>query len=112
MFYCANSSWSEALAIMDVSTNLDGSCAKNSQWSEIWGIFQMYTNLHSTNPSSNEEIEEHCYESNSYLYFARCLINAAKFALKKKPLIALKYLKYCFMVRQFFLHMQNFKQLF
>lgn len=92
MFYCTNSSWSEALAIKSI---------QNSQLSEIWGIIQMHARLYSTSPSSDEEIEEHSYERNSYLYFAMCLINAAKFALKKKPFIALKYLKYSYMGRLF-----------
>lgn len=84
MFYCTNSSWSEALAIKS---------PLNAQLSDIWGIIQMYANLHSTSPSSYEEIEENSYEKNNYLYFAMCLIKSAKFALKKKPFIALKYLK-------------------
>ena len=84
MFYCTDLLWSEALAIKS---------AQNSQLSEILGLFKMYASLHLSSPSSDEEIEEHSNERNSYLYFARCLINAAKFALQKKPFIALKYLK-------------------
>jgi hypothetical protein len=81
MFYCTNLSWSEALAVKS---------PQNSQMSEI---FKMYASLHLADPSSDEKIEEYFNERNSYLYFARCLINAAKFALLKKPVIALKYLK-------------------
>jgi hypothetical protein len=84
MFYCTNLSWSEALAVKS---------PQNSQMSEILEIFKMYASLHLADPSSDEKIEEYFNERNSYLYFARCLINAAKFALLKKPVIALKYLK-------------------
>jgi hypothetical protein len=84
MFYCTNLSWSEALAVKS---------PQKSQMSEILEIFKMYASLHLANPSSDEKIEEYFNERNSYLYFARCLINAAKFALLKKPVIALKYLK-------------------
>ncbi len=84
MFYCTSLSWSEALAVKS---------AKNSQLSEILETFKMYASLHLDSPSSAETIEEYSNDRNSYLYFARCLINAAKFALQKKPVIALKYLK-------------------
>lgn len=90
LFHCINSSWAEALAMIEL--------AENSQLSDIWNFLKMYAGFHSPNFENSSSVEAEILASDvkmNFLSFATCLINAAKFASKKKPFIALKFLKYC-----------------
>lgn len=98
LFHCINSSWSEALAFKR---------RPNSSLSKIWGILEMYV-LHCqstscrSSPSNENEIEDSSKVTNVYLKFARCLIGAAEFAIRKQPLMALRFLKYCYTITLFY----------
>ncbi|XP_059352123.1 uncharacterized protein LOC130685419 [Daphnia carinata] len=87
LFHCVNSSWSEALALESGQT---------SSLSEIWGILKGFVNCQLASctciASNNDETEDYGKIQNIYLKFARCLIGAAEFALRKQPLMSLRFL--------------------
>ncbi|KZS07111.1 putative Leucine-rich repeat-containing g-protein coupled receptor [Daphnia magna] len=87
LFHCINSSWSDALALKS---------GQNSSLSEIWGILKRFVNCQLAScrcsTSNNDETEDYAKIQNIYLKFARCLIGAAEFALRKQPLMALRFL--------------------
>lgn len=85
--FCIEGSWSDALESIKSQSN--------SEFLDVWNLIKLYATCH-----SSEENYVHHFDGvnllgkTPYLMFASCVIAAAHFALKKKPLLALKCLKY------------------
>lgn len=87
IFHCNNNSFNEALSVMTSTTT--------SQLYQVGKIVKMYAALHNDCHEPFDSSSEDG-ELTGILKFVSYLINAAKFAMKGKPFMALKLLKYYF----------------
>lgn len=85
IFYCNFSEWSKVLSVKS---------AKTSQLSEVDKVVKLFAALHLDSYDQTLPFDcENQYRVTGHLKFVTYLVNAAKFAMKEKPLMALKLLK-------------------